>query len=38
MFNKLFNLILDEDGNLKFGIGFVVIVICILLAGIVQGM
>lgn len=38
MFDKLFNLILDEDGDLKFSIGFVVIVICILLAGIVQGM
>ena len=38
MLDKLFNSILDKDGNLKFCIGFVVVVICILLAGIVQGM
>lgn len=38
MLDKLFNLILDDDGNLEFSIGFVVVVICILLAGVVQGM
>jgi len=38
MLDKLFNSILDTDGNLKPGIGFLVVVICILLAGIVQGM
>ena len=38
MFNKLLNLIFDEDENLKFSIGFVVVVICILLLSIVQGM
>jgi len=38
MFDKLFNLSLDEDGDLKSSIGFVVVVTCIILAGIVQGM
>ena len=36
MFSKLLNLILDEDGNLKFSIWCVVTYI--ILASIVQGM
>lgn len=38
MLDKLFNLISDDDGNLKFSIWCVVVVTCIILAGIVQGM
>lgn len=38
MFSKLLNSILDKDGNLKFSIWCVVVVTCIILAGIVQGM
>lgn len=38
MFDKLLNLIFDADGDLKFGVGITALAICIILAGIVQGM
>ena len=38
MFNKLFNAMFDENEDLKFGIGLGLIALCIVLAGLVQGM
>jgi len=38
MLDKLLNLIFDENGDLKFGIGVRGIAICIVLMSIVEGM
>lgn len=38
MFDKLLNSIWDENGDLKFSVWCVVVITCIILTGLVEGM